>query len=1116
MSPWLTRFVFTHTRQARPDGRPIYSYKVSDEQYAELKAEVKLMLNSGYKLGMNWSALFCLYAAETFNREYVGGPWSWETIFRPLGVEVPAHSQLSTWIEQGLQWWDRRLIRSKNGHREFLVTIVCEGGLPLSVIQREGASLRRYFLEVLETFHEAQRDDQDAAEDSARTRAYLLPRSLREPEVFRLAGELIYGVVALLREVPTAEDPVNALDIIHPDWRSTLPLRVEEDTAEVLLRGLLKRSGELSRRSTARIRWRGELRLINGCWEVEKRLEIPARVGSDQIRAWTNASTIGSRLRVLLQTAEGSVPIAWLTASSRSDGSEVLYSREWLVRGGGLTLKGAAVADPHQVAILDGAAEFSISVLHGDPWGPTPWVWSVGAEGEAAEFVGEGSIRTRLATALVCCLQDIEPRIAAGAECEFVGEIPSLARAVYRITGACDFVSPEGDRYRVTCSAAEDSDVCFGLYGRTEATVLNKLPVYRGLPGIRPANLSEHRTEWRAVGQSAAWRNDLSAAIGRVWVRLVEVASGIELFRRQVHVLPSDFHLKTEIGSGEASGYHRFSGLHGAIVTVESDAAGQPATITSNGKASATVTCPPIPGAVLPRLSVTLGWPDAGEITLILPYPKRGAGFELNGVPVVPSGLTPISRLDGLRIVVQDPRGGTRYFLRGILSVERRDTPYMFSDPLPPLVEGRLDLPLMQWRDHINSMVVSSSDLEAQVKLQILSNSDEVLACVVVGRFDAFLEPDRQNQLVCIGSASSKMLGCDERNVHVEMMPVWAPADPAISLARYENRDDCWAIPPGLTPGPWWVIAWDGAWARFRPLLWSVSGDAEPQQQPEQVHLSDAVREPDPDIRHQLIDSILSELGDSPDHPDWILLFDYIRFSADVPAAAMDVLKGMIAHPTTMVMALCKSDDETFESVWSLAGQMPFSWTLTAHSDWLVVTSTFCEHLRRLLGHIEAGEEMVWSWFEKLRRRIEARRGYWQPVCDWLQEQLFPGRPLANSSLSFARQMPSLAENSIQQAERDLQGRHDPDEVWPVVSHVSALTAELLPDSRQYRHLAAPYRAVRSAPFVAASVAHKGMPISEKLIYEMRLVRSFDSEWFDQAIFAALCLTLASKELADE
>ena len=34
---WLTRFLFAHTRQTEPDGRPLYAYKMRDDTYTDLR-----------------------------------------------------------------------------------------------------------------------------------------------------------------------------------------------------------------------------------------------------------------------------------------------------------------------------------------------------------------------------------------------------------------------------------------------------------------------------------------------------------------------------------------------------------------------------------------------------------------------------------------------------------------------------------------------------------------------------------------------------------------------------------------------------------------------------------------------------------------------------------------------------------------------------------------------------------------------------------------------------------------------------------------------------------------------------------------------------------------------
>jgi hypothetical protein len=53
------------------------------------------------------------------------------------------------------------------------------------------------------------------------------------------------------------------------------------------------------------------------------------------------------------------------------------------------------------------------------------------------------------------------------------------------------------------------------------------------------------------------------------------------------------------------------------------------------------------------------------------------------------------------------------------------------------------------------------------------------------------------------------------------------------------------------------------------------------------------------------------------------------------------------------------------------------------------------------------------------------------------------------------------------------------------------------------------YRSVRCAPFVAADRALVGDAVSREVLLELRVLRSFDSQWFDNAYTYALTLGLA-------
>src|ERR671931_686361 len=142
--------------------------------------------------------MFCMYAAETFRRRHAGGSWTWDTVFTELGHTTPDYKMIYAWVDRGLRHFRRDLLQSPRGDREFLVTLACEGGLPLRLLHKENAHLSRYFRELLTAYHRQRHTPGCDAMDIARQiAARYLPASLRHDVVFNLSGDLIRSIVQL-------------------------------------------------------------------------------------------------------------------------------------------------------------------------------------------------------------------------------------------------------------------------------------------------------------------------------------------------------------------------------------------------------------------------------------------------------------------------------------------------------------------------------------------------------------------------------------------------------------------------------------------------------------------------------------------------------------------------------------------------------------------------------------------------------------------------------------------------------------------------------------------------------------------------------------------------------
>lgn len=1120
---WLAKFLFAHTpRQTTPDGRPLYAYKMSDATYTSLRTLFHqiILLDQDGKLATRFDPIFCLFAAETFRREHTEGSWTWETIFRPLNMDTPSQQRITEWAEKGLKWWGRPLLRGASGSRLFLMTIACEGGLPLRLLQRENAHLTQFFRTVLEDYYRSGQGGEQSAETIARQQAHRLPRSLRQEPVFYLAAKLIAKIGELQARVGEAADPIAALDQQGSDWRRDLPLRLDDRVAETLLTGLVRRSGELAREAAAQLRWRGRLREAgNGGWIVEKRLELPERPAAQQIVEWIGASDAHRpRWRFLLHTPAGMEAVAWLTLAEGA-GSSARYRREWLRRGG-LALAGAAVEQPHRLSLHDGQQNHPLSVRGSESWGASPWVFvGRGATGER-EWLTEGSARTRAESAWVAVVPELAPQVVNGA-CECVGIVAELGRTVYQISGEVDFLTAQQDRYRITCRAEAESEESFFVSGDLVPQSLQQRPLYRGLPRIQALDREGRRQpatgriQWRLVGDSSPWREIHEAARGRIWLRLID-ASGAERCRRQIDVAPHDFHIEADIGTGNQAGVVRLSGLAGARVQIGPDS---PAGVSIDATTEkARMVCPSTPGVLPSPLSLLLHWSGSEPITLDLPYPQRGAFFQQAGRPLPNDDWIPLDRLGGLHLVVQDPTGGQRFWLEGeLIAHENGPGPRFrqrFHDRLPPLDQGRLEMALFPWQDRIASLLASSHDLEAQVRLVIETPQNQRLALIRVTRFDALLEPEKAVGQARIPEPVLARLGpAWETRIRLEMIRLWAPTEPPVVLHASPSQTACWDIPVDLEAGPWWIVGRDGDWMRFRPLLWVVATD-DPLAEHDDPSLAGAIRESDRDRREQRLNALLGELGQNPDHPDWSLLFDYLRLAREFPPSSLDVLRRLPIYPRTLALALLKADDQTFETVWSLSRQMPFLWALLAVNDWREAATAYFGGLQITLAEVDAGAEMAFDPFQRFRERASARQIYWRPLCDWLQERVFPDKKLStNSELSIGRRCPAFLEQQIESLERELMGRHDAEEKWPEGDEITGWMGRMDFWMKKYRylHLEPFYRPMRCAPFVAAHLSLNGIAPTERLISELRLLRAFDREWFDNVYAIALTLGLAQQ-----
>jgi hypothetical protein len=1122
---WLARFLFPCTRGTEPDGRAIYAYRCSDEKYEDLKNLIKkdilLMLSpKGYSKYL--PALFCLYAAETFRRKHSEGAWSWDTVFAPLNIDVPypecnIDNWARIWVEQGLKIWKRRLLRHQagKGNRAFLLTIACEGGLPLNLLHKQNTNLTQFFRSVLEQYHAQRFGGVDVAEQIANQRSFLLPRSLRQEIVFRLTGELIARVTDLQQQAGNTSDPILVLDRLDKGWRKQLPLSLEDDAAKALLTGLVRQSGEIVKNTAARVLWRGCLQKSLHGWQVWKTLDFPERLSDEQLNSLL-ANSVSSpipRLRIVLQTPEGSDTVAWLTLYRQHE--RTFYRREWLYRAGSVKLAGNRVGQSHKVLLSTTETSYLVSVHNDEAWGDLPWVFIGGETDGKWEWLTEGSATTKQAVALVAVTDDFSSVALNGGESLAIGFILSVGRTLYKVKGSVKFCSSVGGNYHICCQAEVDSDESYRLRGHMVSEALNERPIFRGLPCFIATQQAgqvyqpKGKVQWRPFYEDGTWRMGDTGCCGRVWLRLID-ESGTERIRRQTDIVPRNFRIMRTVGTNITSGSYRLHGVVQAQVLTPT----KPVLEIKQMGDGIQLNCPALHDANLEPIRLRLIWPRAEAIEMTLPYPQRGAVFTFDGKILPDQSVVPLGRLGGLQLFIQDQTDNGRF----TLDVALEGSTLGFRQKLPPLQNCSLQFLLDSERDRLASLLASTHTKDVSVKIQVVSGGT-CLAKVIVARFDVTMQPDREHNRVSISDKSLQRLGDDwQSRICLEMIPLWNPCSEPVPLTEIEGNDSVWGIPSRLPPGPWWIIGRDGSWARFRPLLWTVKNLEEGTDIPTEENalpLEAIIKIADEQQRKQHLNNLMKALGSDPEHSDWELITAYIGLSSEFPPSTLDVLTHLVDHPATLALLLLKSTEEDFNKIWSLSEQMPFSWSLIPAKTWAEVAHLYYGTLQNSLAAFDWGEQAVVDGFKQFYKRMTEQRPSWLPLSDWLQEQLFPQIPTNGNSLFWQAKLASFRDDMhqlkelIRQNEERLQERHSADEQWPI-SHEIMLLTNQLNDYYQYQRLPKHLRPVRCAPFVAAYICLNGIEPPPLLVYELRLIRAFDPIWFFDSYSIAIALGLAN------
>ena len=1133
---------------SEPDGRPLYRYRIRDSEFDQLELILSDELEERdyhqRAIGPRAAMAFCLWASEWWRCNYQSGVWKWQPLVEALGHPEFApngyrYGELQDLVTKGLRAW-RRTVHRAGYNRNYLGTLVCEGGLPLQLILREGTHLRHYLEDVLDEFQlfgTAGIPPRDLAE-RVRNR---LPRAWRRDVVYELCGELIQEICRLQRELGDTETPVLDLDRMRPGWRDDLPVRVTDQVARELLNGLLVGAIQGARRAQIDVRWNADLVPVgSGDWELRGSFALPKKIREEAFQrlfpGWDQGTTAS---RFTLGTRRAEKPFRALAVVRKEQTEEDGSAYRLELFPAAEETHTTEVTAARKLIARTPDVEYSTDLFRGaSELGDLPWVFvPVDQENgmqSICRLAGQGSVRLKQHRCLVAADRSIDVERVNGVVKREGSVRNECQRTVYTLSGKARFRAENGTQITVETEADFDrSGIEYRLVGSPRSFGNGANVFFEGGPlvhelhdGVPVERVPEDYLQWKPDTPDGIWQPYSDSAVNsgevRGWGWLRYIRNDEVYYSVATGILPRGADITIHPSPDPDHGEIRFAGF-GRIVAGVQDGLG----VEARGRESpeeyrlALRATSEIPREV----AVVLDWYGRGRMAVNLPFPsKRAAFLDPVGIPLAENARITEGSIAGIRAEVVAPRSA-RYQIIGRFSGDLASglAPHGtgFAREIPEVTQGHHVLDLAQLDLEIAERLELSDSPGAAVKLAIVdaeTGHQFPTTSISVSRFDLEFEPLAGQPNVRLDSRSLQQIpASDLEDLSVAMLSLLEPDEEPVRLDRKNGVE--WSVPvDSLEPGPYLVHGRVRARHSVRPMLW-YAGDPTHQwnsdstqancvaQAYAQVALTDHTKY----ASDGPFATVVRAMSSNPGHEDWDLVFGYLRLES-LPVMTFPLLRALFRNPVACVMAAAGASESDFELLWERMASFPFAWWQIPLPSWKEAYASYAAYWERQLDEI-GDSDQAWDILTRQTDnsidRVKSRLAGLGAAFGFLSDQV-ACRPISDDASKIvtterlralhrqycehriacpANTIPGGAVTDLPGMTSEVQ-RFVADHSW-CKELFRCEGAEMLDDRRL---------AVADSPGFTAALVVAGETASEELGRAIRQVRANHRSWFDEAL----------------
>ncbi|MCT8165479.1 MULTISPECIES: STY4851/ECs_5259 family protein [unclassified Pseudomonas] len=933
---WLNELLLNRELFKGPNGRPLYSYQLSESEYASLRDLLKLHLRRSDNPAhlQHLSACFCLFVSEQYRRNY-NRSWSWAGAEAELGVLL-SPADHATLTQKGLDYWLRPVRRRENG-RDWLGTLFAEGGLPWPLVQDDKHGFGRAVKRGIKHFFRTEgnrRTTSDLMADFEED----LPLAFRTLETRQLLAGIVDQLMYLVEHYPLKDqqDPASYLDKVAPYWSGEFPIPLDETNARRLINDWLRDAGQ-KRQERKEVLERAReftcehvLQGVLPAWAIRTELILPQHA-TFKIDLTQLSST---RLDIAYYEGEHILARGGAVYGQLSgDNLQVRFSNTQV------TLERRHVSEPVTLRLLDNGRvvhrfKFEDSALD---FQYSPLVFERRVE------------RWQLAGTSSCSLSGNKAliRLPSGFELNAELEAPTnigLDRdAGHWVEVTADIsLHYKDDVYRIELNQAQEEALKPALIGNQAQYDSNPSTIFLGWPSLDlPEGFTYGRDELVEFGNGLpldALRRSGFHGLVRYSLRS---KSGKTLLQRRFAVLPREFSL----------------GLSPGIQ-------GQPARITL--KSAQQLDCRIVSDSLKcqrlsdvqekvfflqhdsqkPPASFVLELGTGGSqqpMQVRLPYPYQGARLLDTDLQPTSSRELSLSELLGHRVALASgqPQGQSFFLVLELVSESALRPQRVYEVRVG---QDPVQLSLYSYQNDILQMLGAVDEQDAFIKLHV--ETEQRLLSLNIRRYNGRLAWQGRDIFAICDIGSSNVLDA----ARVEAMLMSDPKQAPLVLAERTSQDvgtGLFEIPNALQRrGPWLIYPAQDSSIQFRPALYvSNTQDIDMAGEVCSLHRATEVFHPEhnPEVINQQIAAMAEDFG----HSGWQYLADLKQYFAHLPLSSFESWKALSHHPRAMALAVLRLEmDEAFCN--RVRDELAVIWEATSLRLWAEVYQYFLRSLHDL------------------------------------------------------------------------------------------------------------------------------------------------------------------------